>query len=106
MHGVADGGAEVLHGCEADAVGFAGGGFVLEAFVEDGGGVCLGGCGRVRCGWGEHGGDFADFGVGANEIVLVWLSGRGWGFGYGVCAAFGVAVCGLHCCDTWEEGLG
>lgn len=104
MHCVAYGGAEVLHGCEADAVGFAGGGFVLEAFVEDGR-VCLGGCGRVWCGGGEHGGDFADFGVGADEVVFIWLFGRGWCFGYGVCA-FRVAVCGLHCCYTWEEGLG
>ena len=61
MHGGADGGTEVFDGGEAAVDGLAHGVRVLEFEARGGGG---------GEGWGEHGCDFAEFGVGADEVVF------------------------------------
>lgn len=74
VHGGADGGAEFFDGCEAAVRACAVGVGVLGVVGGEGGVL------RVACliaAGGEHGCYFADFGVGADEIVLVGLGGGG-----------------------------
>ena len=71
VHGGADGGAKVFDGCEAAKYWGTGRVGVGE----------LGGIGVIRGGGREHGGDFAEFGVCADEGGFVAFGGVGFGAG-------------------------